>query len=123
MAATTMGKGTTTRIVVPADVKLTPKQKKIMAVDAYEAAEAKAKAASTAKGLARDGVLDVAKHGEVITATSGKQFIVVDEKGATNQHEKVVNALVAKYDIPKAVVAKLYKDTAGSRHTREVKGL
>lgn len=111
--------GTTKRI----NVGTTPKQRKAVLLDAYIAAETKADKASKGKGTCRDNLLAICKHGEIVTATDGTKRSIYDQKDDTRQHEKVVGQLVAKYGVTEAELKKLYKDTMGSRHNRDVKKL
>lgn len=124
MTATTtrkQAKGTTKRVTV-GGAALTPKQRKVAAVDAYQQAEAKAKAASEAKGIARDNVLAVAKNNDIIEASDGTKYLVVDTPNVpTKQHAKVVAKLVAQYGVSQKELTALYEATAGTSHPREVK--
>lgn len=91
------------------------------ALDTYLALEEEAADLSKRKCAARDEVIGLAEHGDILAASDGRSRLVVDEKVATNQHAKVVAALKARYEIADDEIAALYTETAGSKHDRDLK--
>lgn len=91
------------------------------ALDRYLELEEEAAELSKAKCAARDEVIELAEHGDIVAASDGRSRKVVDEQVSTNQHAKVVARLKAEYDIPQADLDALYEETAGSKHDRDLK--
>lgn len=103
--------------------KYPPRVRKVQAeaLDLYLDLEAEAKELSDRKCAARDAVIGLAEHGDIIAASDGRSRLVVNEKVATNQHKKVVDALMLAYGIPQAEVDALYAETAGSKSDKDLK--
>lgn len=91
------------------------------ALDRYLALEEEAAELSKAKCAARDEVIGLAEHGDIVAASDGRSRKIVDEQIATNQHAKVVARLKAEYGIPQEDLDALYEETAGSKHDRDLK--
>jgi len=120
--AKTKTKTTTIVSRLTADITdLTPAQRKTVLLDAYLAADAKASAASKAKGTARDAVMAATKHGQKVKASDGRTFMIRNEVVDTNNHAKVANSLAAKLGLtPKQLEAE-YKKVAGTTTKKEIK--
>jgi hypothetical protein len=91
------------------------------ALDTYLALEEEAADLSSRKCAARDAVIALGNHGDIIAASDNRSRKIVNETVATNQHAKVVARLRQDYNIPQAVIDALYVETAGSKHDRDLK--
>lgn len=91
------------------------------ALDLYLDLEEQAEALSAEKCAARDAALALCEHGDLIAASDGRVRKAVNQKVATNQHKKVVDALALRYGIPADEIAELYEETAGSKTDKDWK--
>jgi hypothetical protein len=91
------------------------------ALDLYLELEAEAKELSDRKCAARDAVLALCEHGDIIAASDGRSRMAVNETVKTNQHKKVVDALAADYEVPADDLKALYASTAGSKSDKDLK--
>lgn len=91
------------------------------ALDLYLDLEEQAKELSEEKCSARDAVIALAEHGDIVVASDGRSREVIDIQKATNQHEKALKFLVAQFGISPADVKAAYEATFGSKHDRDLR--
>jgi len=114
---------TTIMLNMPADavMKLGKRQRLVVLVEKYRAVEAKAKAISAAKSTARDDVLAVGKHGDIVTLTDGAKFVLRDEQVDVDNHKKVAAAFAAKLGLTQKQIDAEYAKHTHPTSKREVK--
>jgi len=90
-------------------------------LDAYLTSEDAADKASKRKSTNKTNLMAATEHGDVVVATDGRQRQIENQHVDTNQHAKVVGLLAATYKVSEKELAKLYKQTKGSKHVQEAK--
>lgn len=101
--------------------ELTKAERRRQALDEWQNLDRRAKDVSKKRTAARDKVLALGKHGMKVKSSDGEEFMLQDETKETNSHEKVVQALAAKFDVTPAALKKEYAKVAGSRRVRDIK--
>lgn len=91
------------------------------ALDLYLELEEEAAELSKRKCAARDAVIALAEHGDIVAASDGRSRQVVDENLKTKQHAKVVAMLAQDYEIPAGDVEAAYAATHGNKHDRDLR--
>lgn len=91
------------------------------AVDEWEKVEFTYQMVKDQRTMTRDRVLSLGKHGQIVSASSGKRYLLRQETIETQAHAKVARMLAAELGMSMAQLSKVYDQCAGTSTKREIK--